>query len=57
MTRSSSASVWRRAYRELAETRAKVPRDVRQVAFDQPPAPVASDPLARLFAAIAPPKQ
>ena len=41
-------------YQELAETRAKIHRDVRQVSFDAPPAPVASDPLVRLFAAIRP---
>ena len=42
-------------YQELADTRAKVPRNVHQVAFDQPQAPVVSDPLVRLFAAIRPP--
>jgi hypothetical protein len=44
-------------YQELAATRAKVPRHFQQVALDQPPAPVASDPLVRLFAAIASPRQ
>jgi hypothetical protein len=43
-------------YRELEETRAKVPRDVHQVSFEQPPALTSCDPLIRLFAAIAPPK-
>ena len=44
-------------YQELAETRAKVPRDAHQVAFNQPPVHVASDPLVRLFGAIAPPRR
>src|SRR5688572_10553851 len=41
-------------YQELTETRRKLPVNVHQVAINQPPAPVASDPLVRLFAAIAP---
>ena len=40
------------AYREIAEVRAMVPAKVRQVDFSAP----ASDPIARLFAAIAPKK-
>ena len=41
-------------YQELAETRAKIPVNMHQVSFKAPPAPTASDPLVRLFAAIAP---
>lgn len=41
------------AYREIAEVRAMVPAKIRQVDFTAPASAVSSDPLARLFAAIA----
>jgi len=40
------------AYQEVAAVRAKVPVNVHQVSFKAASRPVASDPLARLFAAL-----
>ena len=42
------------AYQEIHYARAKTPVKVHQVSCDAPAVPVASDPLVRLFAAIAP---
>lgn len=42
------------AYREIAEVRALVPAKIRQVDFTPTPGSRSSDPLVRLFAAIAP---
>ena len=40
------------AYQESAYARSKAPVKVHQVSCDAPPAPVASDPLVRLFAVL-----
>ena len=42
------------AYQEIHYARAKAPVKVHQVSCDAPAASVTSDPLARLFAALAP---
>ena len=43
------------AYQEIHYARARAPVKVHQVSCDAPAAPVATDPLMRLFAAIARP--
>jgi hypothetical protein len=44
------------AYQEIHHARAKAPVKVHQVSCDAPAVNVPSDPLVRLFAALAPPR-
>ena len=44
------------AYQEIPYARAQVPAKIHQVSCDAPAVSVPSDPLVRLFAALAPPR-